>query len=144
MGIGMDPEELLEAFGDADPGQHAQEAEERWGGTDAFRESRRRASAYRRDDWTRLRAESEAVETEFAACLVSGEPADGSRATSAAEAHRLHIDSWFYPCSHEFHVGLAQMYVADARFTAHFDDRAHGLAGYVHDAILANARDHVT
>jgi hypothetical protein len=31
------------------------------------------------------------------------------------------------------------MYVADERFTAHYDDRAPGLAAYLRDAIVANA-----
>jgi hypothetical protein len=30
------------------------------------------------------------------------------------------------------------MYTADERFTAHYDDRAPGLAAYVRDAIQAN------
>ncbi len=37
------------------------------------------------------------------------------------------------------HSGLADMYVADERFTAHYERRAPGLARYVHDAVKANA-----
>jgi hypothetical protein len=33
-----------------------------------------------------------------------------------------------------------EMYVADPRFTSHDDDQAPGLAAYLRDAILANAR----
>ena len=33
--------------------------------------------------------------------------------------------------------GLAEMYVADDRFRRTYDDRAPGLAQWVHDAILA-------
>lgn len=139
MGISLDPEEMLEVFGEHDPTQYAGEVEERWGDTDAYRESHRRTSSYSKEDWQRLGAESEEIEAELAACLLAGEPSDGERATAAAERHRLHIDRWFYPCSHEMQVGLADMYVADPRFTAHYDDRAPGLAAYVRDAILANA-----
>ena len=141
MGISLDPEEMLEVFGEHDPTQHATEAEERWGDTDAYRESHRRTSSYTKEDWQRLGAESEEIEAELAACLLDGEPSDGPRAMAAAERHRLHIDRWFYPCSYDMQVGLAEMYVADPRFTAHYDDRAPGLAAYVHDAILANAVD---
>ncbi len=98
---------------------------------------------YGKDDWTRMRGEQEAIEAEFAACLATGEQPDGQRAKAAAEQHRRHIDTWFYPCSHEMQVGLAEMYVADPRFAAHYDDRRPGLATYVHDAILANALDHI-
>jgi hypothetical protein len=37
------------------------------------------------------------------------------------------------------HVALAEMYEADARFTAHYERRAPGLAGFVSAAIRANA-----
>jgi hypothetical protein len=46
---------------------------------------------------------------------------------------------WFYDCPPRMHRGLAEMYVADARFAKHYDDVAAGLAQYVHDAIVANA-----
>ena len=52
------------------------------------------------------------------------------------------IDGAFYPCSHEMHTGLAEMYVADPRFAANHERVASGLAQYVHDAILANAARH--
>jgi hypothetical protein len=60
----------------------------------------------------------------------------------AAEAHRRQIDTAFYPCSHEMHTGLAEMYVADPRFSATYEAIAPGMARYVHDAILANAARH--
>lgn len=143
MGINLDPDEMLEVFGEHDPTQHAQEAEERWGDTDAYRESHRRTSAYPKDVWQRLGAESEAIEAEFADCLRSGEKSDGVRAKHAAERHRAHIDEWFYPCSHDMQVELAEMYVQDPRFRAHYDDVETGLADYVRDAVVANALDHI-
>ena len=48
MGINLDPDEMPEVFGDSDSTEHAQEAEDRWGDTDAYRESHRRTSAYTR------------------------------------------------------------------------------------------------
>ena len=38
MRINLTPEEMLEVFGDHDPTEHAAEAEERWGDTDAWNE----------------------------------------------------------------------------------------------------------
>lgn len=143
MGINLEPEELLEVFGDHDPREYTHEAEERWGETDSYRESHRRTTGYGKDDWLRIGAESEAIEEELADCLAAGLPAESARATAAAEAHRLHIDRWFYPCSYEMHSGLADMYAADPRFAQHYDERLHGLAHYVRDAILANAIGHI-
>jgi MerR family transcriptional regulator, thiopeptide resistance regulator len=139
MGINLDPVEILEVFGENDPTQYAGEAEEKWGSTDAYRESHRRTSSYTKEDWQRERDESAAIEEELAACLRAGLPTDSEGARLAAERHRLHIDTWFYPCSHDMQVGLADMYVADARFTARYDEREPGLAEYLRDAIYANA-----
>ena len=139
MGITLSPDEYFEVFGESDPRQYAEEVQERWGETDAYRESHRRTSEYSKDDWERLGEESARIEAELASCLRAGEPSDGARATAAAEAHRRHIDQWFYPCSYDMHVGLGEMYVADPRFAAHYDDIESGLAAYVCEAILANA-----
>ncbi len=38
------------------------------------------------------------------------------------------------------HASLADLYVADERFHAHYERRAAGLAQYVHDAVKAAAR----
>lgn len=139
MGIELNPEEMLEVFGDADPTAYAAEAEERWGDTEAYRESQRRARRYDKEAWVRIRDEMEAVEQRFAELLQAGVPADDPRAMAAADAHRQHISRWFYDCGTEMHVGLADMYQADPRFRRHYEDRAAGLAAYVAAAIRANA-----
>ncbi len=56
-----------------------------------------------------------------------------------AEDHRQHISRNFYDCTYEIHRGLADMYLADPRFTATYEKIAPGLAQYIHDAIKANA-----
>jgi hypothetical protein len=114
------------------------EARERWGDTDAYRESARRTKKYNQQDWARIKAESEGIEAGLADAMASGDAPDGDRAMHLAEQARLHIDRWFYPCSHRMHGGLAEMYVTDARFRAHYDERAPGLAEYVAAAIRAN------
>jgi DNA-binding transcriptional MerR regulator len=142
MGINLTPGELLEVFGEQDPAQHEAEVQERWGDTDAYRESRRRSASYTKDDWLRIKADQEAPTARLAELLAAGEPADGEAATDAAEAARVAIDTWFYDLSHAMHICLAQMYLADPRFTAYYEGQAPGLARYVHDAILANAARH--
>jgi DNA-binding transcriptional MerR regulator len=140
VGIQLNPAEMFEVFGDFDPNEHAEEAEQRWGDTDAYRESQRRVSSYTKQDWLRLKAEGEQVEQRLAEAFTAGLPADSLEAMDAAEAHRQQISTWFYDCTYEIHQGLAEMYTADERFAAHYNQRAPGLAGYVRAAILANAR----
>jgi MerR family transcriptional regulator, thiopeptide resistance regulator len=139
MGINLNPEEMLEVFGDHDPTAYADEAQARWGEGEAYRESQRRTASYTKDDWKAMGAEAEAITQRLVAAMAAGLPADSTEAMDAAQAHRDHISRWFYDCSTEIHLGLAQMYLADPRFTEHYDSVAPGLAQYVHDAIVADA-----
>ena len=140
MGISLTPEEQFEIFGTDNPGgEWAQEAEQRWGDTDAYRQSTRRTATYGKDEWRAIKAEADAGLRDFAEALRSGVPPDSPRAMHLAEAHRRYISHWFYDCGYELHRGLAEMYVADERFAKLYEDVAPGLARYVHDAITANA-----
>ncbi len=138
-GLSLTPEEMFEVFGDFDPVQYADEAEERWGRTEAYARSRRRTAAYTKDDWTRVAEEGKTVELRFAELLAAGMPPDGAEAMAAAEEHRAQITRNFYDCGYPIHRGLAAMYLEDPRFTQHYEDIAPGLAQYVHDALIANA-----
>jgi DNA-binding transcriptional MerR regulator len=139
LGIELTPEEMLEVFGDHDPLEYADEVEERWGDTDAYRQSVERSKRYSKDDWSTIMAEAEAIGSGFGEALRSGEPADGERAMDLAEQHRQHISRWFYDCSYEMQRGLAEMYVADQRFADTYEQIEPGLAAYVREAVLANA-----
>jgi len=137
-GTTMNEEDMFDVFGEFDPREYEAEVEERWSG-ELLDESRRRTSNYDKEQWKKAMAEGEAVTNDFAAAMRAGEPADGDVAMAVAERHRLQIDRWFYPCSYEIQVGLAEMYVSDPRFTATYDKVEPGLAPYVRDAIKANA-----
>ena len=141
-GNSLTPDEQKELFGEGFSDEYAREAEQRWGDTDAWRQSRERAGHYGKDDWRRIAAESEEATARFVALIRAGTPPDSAEAMNAAEAHREHIDRWFYDLGYAMHRRLADMYLADPRFTATYDDRAPGLAQYVHDAIHANADRH--
>jgi DNA-binding transcriptional MerR regulator len=139
MGISLTPEERFEIFGGHDPEQYEAEVEERWGDTDAYRQSQRRTAAYTKEDWLRVKAEAGDIERRFAEAMAAGVPADDARAMDLAEEHRQHIGRWFYDCPPAMHAGLGRMYVEDERFTANYERIAPGLAQYVSTAVQANA-----
>jgi hypothetical protein len=139
MGISLNPEEMFEVFGESDPREHHAEAQQRWGETDAYRQSRRRTSSYTKQDWLQIKAASEQVEDGLLDAMTAGLPPDSPEAMEAAEAHRANISRWYYDCDHDIHRGLGEMYLSDPRFAAHYEDRAPGLAAYVCAAIAANA-----
>ncbi len=141
MGISLTPEERFEVFGDFNPADHAEEAERRWGDTDAYRESSRRTSRYTKQDWLRNQAESQDWGRRLSEAMDAGLAADSPQAKELAEEHRQHISQWFYECSYDIHTGLADMYLADDRFTATYESIKPGMTQYLHDAIHANAVD---
>ncbi len=136
------PEDLKELFGDGFGEEYEAEAQERWGETDAWAQSRSRTGRYTKADWAEVKTEMDAVHAAFVTAMESGEPATSEAAMDAAEAHRRHIHDRFYDVSYEFHRGLADMYLADPRFTKTYEDIAPGLTQYVHDAVHANADRH--
>jgi DNA-binding transcriptional MerR regulator len=133
------PIEETKMFDGFDPALYEDEAGERWGHTEAYKESMRRTRSYGEEEWLQIRGESSDIVGELVAAMRAGEPADGPAARALAERHRDHISRWFYPCSPAMHRGLAEMYVADERFARSYEREAEGLAAYFHDAIVANA-----
>lgn len=139
MGINLTPEEKFEVFGDFDPDRYAAEAEQRWGATDAYEQSARRAATYTKEDWQRIQNEADDLNRRLAELMDSGAAADGEQAMDLAEEHRGWIGANHYDCPYEMHTCLGEMYVADERFTAHYDAIRPGLAVFLRDAIMANA-----
>jgi MerR family transcriptional regulator, thiopeptide resistance regulator len=140
MGIALTPEEQFEIFGTDKVGSDwAQEAEQRWGDTEAWKQSQRRTATYTKQDWIEIQAEVTVINQAFLAAMSAGVPAGAPSVMDIAERHRQHISDRFYDCDHAMHRGLAQMYLADERFGKNYDDMAPGLARYVHDAMVANA-----
>ena len=141
-GMKLTKQEQQELFGDGYSDEYAAEAEQRWGDTDAWRQSQQRTNGYSKRDWIEIKAEAEAVSAAFVVAKRAGLAADSEPAMDAAEQHRQHINDRFYDLSPEFHRNLGDMYVADPRFTQTYDDQEPGLAQYVRDAIHANADRH--
>lgn len=132
------PEEMFEVFGQ-DVTQHEPEVKERWGATEAYRESARRTKQYTKAQWQEIKDEGERITLDLAAALAAGHAATDPAAMDVAERHRQHIERWFYPCAPAMHAGLGQMYVDDPRFAATYEAVRPGLAAYARDAWQANA-----
>ena len=138
-GTKLTKEEQKELFGDGFSDDYAKEAEQRWGETEAWKQSQRRTSTYSKEDWAQVKVEMDATNAAFVSAMADGELATSERAMDAAEQHRLHIHNRFYDLTPEFHRGLGDMYLADPRFTKTYEHIRPGMAQYVRDAIHANA-----
>ena len=117
-----------------------EEAAQRWGETDAYRESKAKTSKYTQADFQAAKADQEAATELFVYAFGNSLPINTPQAQDAVQAHRAAITKWFYECSIEMQKQLAVMYIEDARFKEYYDGRVRRLAQYVHDAIMAQGR----
>ena len=111
------------------------EVHERWGDTDAYRQSTSKTSKYSKEDFEAAKVDQEAATELFVYAFGNSLPIDSPKAQEAVRAHRDAITKWFYDCSVEMQKNLALMYIEDPRFKEYYDGRVRGLAQYVHDAI---------
>ncbi len=66
--------------------------------------------------------------------MESGDP-DGELAQKACALHKEWLLNFWPQYSQEAHMGLAQMYVDDPRFTVYYDKIAPGCAVFLRDAM---------
>lgn len=111
------------------------EARERWGNTDAYKESERRTANYSQSDWDELSAGMDSIMAGFADLKVQGVPPEDDRARLQVEKLRQFITKRMYTCTDDILSGLGQMYVKDERFTKNIDKHGDGTAEYVSECI---------
>lgn len=137
-GYSMSKQDMFEPFDMKEIEEHQQkygkEAEERWGNTDAYKESARRTSKYTEEDWRRIKQFNVELNRKLIERMPFGP--DDEEVQRLVSSHRQHLTDNFYNCSTEMYRGLGEMYVNDPRFTANIDKHREGLAAFWRDAIM--------
>ena len=110
--------------------KYAEEVKQRWGNTDAYKESQQRNT-----DFSQAAALLDAVFEEFAELNRSEISPDDEAAKVQVEKLQRCITDNFYTCTNEILAGLGQMYVADERFKNNIDKHGEGTAEYVSQCI---------
>lgn len=111
--------------------QYAKEAEERWGSTEAFRESKEKHQHYTAEQEAVIQADAEDIFRAFSIC---GDPS-GPEAQALVRRWQEHITRYHYECTDAILSCLADMYVGDPRFAANLEQYGPGTAQIIHDAI---------
>jgi len=75
-----------------------------------------------------------ALEETLKAAFDTKDPA-GELAQKACDLHRQWLCVFYPKYSREYHMGLAEMYVADERFRAYYDKIVPGCAAFLRNAI---------
>lgn len=126
--IDMKTDDMFRSF---DPEKYEQEAEQRWGDTPQWQDSRRRMKSYGKADWDAIKAETSAFYRAAAEAMRAGEAADSDTARSLVSQNREHVERWFYAVSPEMHRNLADFWQSDDRFRHNIDKYGEGLTDWL-------------
>ena len=111
------------------------EARERWGNTEAYREHEKKTKKYTKEKWAEINEGLMAIFAEFAECKNHGFVANSSEVQSLVGKLKEYITQKHYTCTNEILAGLGQMYVADERFKNNIDKYGDRTAEFVAEAI---------
>lgn len=129
-GVLMNEQDMFAGF---DQSKYEEEVRQRWGHTDAYKESMRRAKTYTKEDWDAIKADSGAIQQGIAD-LMDRAPSDPAVQELVGRWHKLICDR-FYNCPVQMFRGMGEMYVADERFTAFYEKIKPGMARFFKAAI---------
>lgn len=113
--------------------KYAEETKEKYGDTDAYKESMRRTSKYTKEDWAKIAVKDEEINSKIIANMDKG-PSDPIVQEGIAEKRQLITDN-YYNCTVEIFRGLGDLYVTDERFTKNIDKNKPGYAKFLREAI---------
>lgn len=114
-----------------------QEAQARWGDTEVYAESQRRARSYSPADWERYRQEQQVWLEALADCQRRGIRVQDPQVQGLVREHRESCNRWFYPCDASMQKQLVELYESDTRFADYYDRHSPGLSAYLVAAIRA-------
>lgn len=114
-------------------GKYAAEAKERWGSTEAYKESEKKHAGYTPEDELQIAAEAEEIFKAFAASI--GAAPESAAVQELVLRWQNHITKSHYACTKEILSCLGEMYVEDTRFTENIDRYGEGTAKLMSEAI---------
>lgn len=118
---------------------YEKEAEQKWGGTDAWKQSRERAKAFTKDDWAAMKEETDANLRALVALMVAGKAPESDEVQAEVARHRAGINR-FYDCTDDIYRGLAEMYLADQRFADFYRTYHADLPEFLSRAMKASCK----
>ncbi len=135
--MNMSDQEKFEGFKkkmiDENEKKYGKEIREKYG-KDTVEKSNAKVMNMTQEQHDAVTALAEELYSTLAAAFKTGNPA-GELAQKAANLHKQWLTFYWTEYSKEAHAGLAQMYVDDERFTAHYDSEQPGTAVFLRDAI---------
>ncbi len=131
----MQDQQLYGNFSKEEMDKYTEEAKQKWGKTDAFKQSQERVQKMGRAGLAKVMKEASELTQEITAAMTIG------RSPKSAEVQELiarHYDGLraFYEPNLKMYRGMAKMYVDDPRFKSNYENIAVGLAEFMKDAMI--------
>lgn len=134
-GKAMDKKEMFKAFDmsaiEKEQEKYAEEIKQKYGNSDAYRESQIKTSRYTKEDWDAIMEEQDRFFSKLVSLMDKG-PTDPEVQKAMGEL-RQQVTNRFYTCTPEIFRGIGDMYVNDKRIV----ENVEGLAKFLRDAIHA-------
>lgn len=115
--------------------EYAKEAKQRWGSTQAYKESNEKTAAYTKENWQQMNSEMHVIFVKIAECMKNDKTPGDEKVQKLVEEWKAFITENYYTCTKEIFAGLGQMYVADERFKNNLDKYGDGTAQFLSEAI---------
>jgi len=130
----MEDNELYDGFDKEQMVEYAKEAKERWGHTEAYKQSQERVKKMTKEDMDRLREDGDKF-MKVVATHINDDP-KSPEVQKLIDQHYNALRTFYEP-NLEMYRGLATMYVDDSRFAAFYEKYAKGLSVFMRDAMYA-------
>ena len=126
---------IMKAFDNSEFEKYKNEAKERWGSTDAYKEHKEKTKNYSKGDFDALGDGMDMIMCEFSLCMKKDLAPGSEEAQSLVKKLQDYITANFYTCTKEILAGLGQMYVLDERFRNNIDRHGNGTARFISEAV---------
>ena len=141
--ISMTDKEKFEGFKqklvDDNEKKYGKEIREKYG-EETINKSNAKVKGMTEEQYTEIQKLEEQLFSHIKSAMETGDPA-GELAQKAASLHRQWLSFYWDQYSKEAHAGLAEMYVADERFTAYYDKLHPGATVFLRDAIIVYTKN---
>jgi len=131
-----------ELFNGFDQEKYAQEAKDRWGDTQAYKQSTKRWASYSESQRETIKKEAGEITVRMVGMSPESEPGDEDVQRAVGD-YLVFLSEYFYDCDAEFLRGLSAMWVEDPRFAINYERIREGGAQFAHDAVEIFYQNHV-
>ena len=115
---------------------YAKEAEEKWGKSDAWKQSQERVKKMTKAQFQQIGQEADDITRAIAALAEAGRSPSDPAVQALVDRHYHWLRNWYEP-SLDMYRGLASMYVDDPGFEANYEKYRPGMAVFIRDAMHA-------